>query len=124
MKLIDIKHLHPAFDVASGLAAALLATGTVEVYVPPVFNLGQGSKTGQHITHFQVLEGHRVEDVQFPPFIRYSCSDCGNGEITGPNAHKQKVFHQPPKPFAQDVPADVAVTFIAMRSAYNKRRRP
>ncbi len=125
MRLVDIGHKHPPFDVASGLAAALLATGTVEVYVAPIFNVGgvEATKAGKHITHFQVQVGRIVEDFQYPPFLRYSCSDCGSGTIEGPNAHKQKIHHQPPKPFAQEVPGDVAVAFIAMRKAYDKRKK-
>jgi hypothetical protein len=120
VKLIDKEHKHSAFDVASGLAEALLKTGTVEVYKEPTFNV-QHSLVGDHTTEFQCREGDIVEDFQNPPFIFYACRSCGQGRITGPTAHNSKVFNQPPKGFAQSIPGDVAIAFISMRKAYDKR---
>ena len=114
MKLQDIKHLHPPLDAPLGMAEALLATGTVEKYVPPTVEI-------KHICNFAVREGDRIEDYLCPPKIVWSCSICGNGSIEGPTAHNQKLYHRAPSAFAQDVPADIATTFIGMHRAWAKR---
>jgi hypothetical protein len=113
MKLIDKERKFPPFDVASGQAVALLATGTVEEYKPPTVEI-------KHICNFAVREGDRIEDYRCPPKIVWSCSVCGNGSIEGPTAHKQKLYHRAPYGFAQEVPADVATTFIGSLRAWQK----
>ena len=114
MRLIDKEHKHPPFDCASGMAAALLATGAVEVYKDPTPSV-------KHITNFAVREGDRVEDTILPPFIAWHCSVCGPGRISGKEAHKGKVNHVPPNGFVQEIPADVQRDFVALRKRWERR---
>ena len=108
MKLQDKLHKYEPFDCASGMAEALLATGTVEVYVPPV-------KIVHHHTIFQVSVGKIIDDTQEGPFILYNCDICGGGRMEGPTAQNLKVYHKPPNGFAQEVPGDVKVQYIKLR---------
>ena len=115
MKLIDVDELKPPFDCAAGMAEALIATGKVKRYETPLPN------QPVHVTKFWVKAGHEVEDFQFPPEIAWSCGKCGVGHISGPNAHKQKLYHIPPFAFAQEIPKDISTEFIAARRTWEKR---
>jgi hypothetical protein len=115
MRLVDKLHKHPPFDCASGMASALLATGTVEVYKEP-------EKPISHVIKFVAREGAVVDDGRLPPEIHWHCSICGPGQFQGPNSHKQNVYHHPPKGFVQEVPSDVAVAFIKLRKDWERRR--
>jgi hypothetical protein len=117
MKLIDVEEKHPPFDVASGQAEALLATGKVKKYDTSL----KEALTPYHVTTFRVMTGHQVEDYQFPPEIGWTCGHCGPGRISGPNAHKQRIYHVPPHGFVEEIPSDIATQFIAARKAWEKR---
>ena len=137
MRLIDKEHKHPAFDAPSGMAAALLATGTVEVYKStpgdvradallvsaPLNGKRQITCKEDHVVHFQVVKGPQVDDVKFPPEIHYSCAICGNGQITGKNSQQGKVFHHPPFGHVSYVPLALQKEFIAERKEYDRKRR-
>jgi hypothetical protein len=119
MKLQDVEHKHPPFDVAAGLAASLLATGKCVKFVKP-----EPPKLFAN-TKWVTRRGPRVEDYEHAPEIVYSCSSCGNrGHMTGPTAHRTQVFRHCHT--VEAVPEDVRKRYAELRHNWEKthKRRP
>ena len=118
MKLIDVEELHPPFDVPSGQAEALIATGKCKQYIT------NKPKTVQRLT-WRVCRGARIEDVLDAPFITYKCDGCGNsGQMSGPTCHKTQVARCCGA--STKVPAGIADRFAQLRKEYepnNKKYR-
>jgi len=74
LKLQDKECKHPAFDVAAGLAEALLAQG----YVKVESEIKRPTPNAQWAARSGIREG----DYQHPPVLFYNCSTCGNLHTT------------------------------------------
>jgi hypothetical protein len=74
MKLQDKERKHAPFDVAAGLAEALLAQGYVKIE-PEI-------KRPTPNAQWAARPGVREGDYQGPPKLFYSCSACGNLHTT------------------------------------------
>jgi len=74
MKLQEPEKKDPPFDVPPGLAEALLAQGYVKI--EPVV------KAAVPNAQWAARQGVREADYQFPPYLVYSCSTCGNRQTT------------------------------------------
>jgi hypothetical protein len=115
MKLIDIEEKHPPFDVASGMAAALIAAGTAKKYEPLV-------PASVPNTTWKATEGYRGPDHVESPVIRYSCASCGiRGTMSGPSCEKTQKFHHCGT--SESVPEDVQRTFRVLRIAWDRTHK-
>jgi hypothetical protein len=117
MKLQDIEKKFPPFDKPSGEAAYLLDTGKFVQYVEPTLEIKPNLV-------WAVKPGPRVEDYEYPPFIRYGCTKCGQAAmVSGPNATAQHVRHCG---LVEPVPVHIAAQFKEMRGKYlaRSKRKP
>lgn len=116
MKIQDKLKKHEPFDVASGLAAGLLATGDyVQVFpeakAKPVPNL-----------QWAACEGAGTIDYQAPPYIYWRCTSCGQwGGMKGPTVHITQSAHCGCG--ATKVPQAIADKYVRMLTKYKSRSR-
>jgi hypothetical protein len=115
MKLVDVDELKPPFDVASGMAEALIATGKVKRYAPVI-----PAKLPK--TTWQAREGYRGQDYVESPVIVYACASCGSrGELSGPTCEEpQRLSHCNT---SEAVPADVQRAFRVLRIAWDRTHK-
>lgn len=115
MKLIDVEEKHQPFDVASGQAEALLATGKVKRYEP--FTPAQMPRTT-----WRAAEGFPIEDDVLSPVINYSCASCGvSGQFSGPTCERTQKFHHCNT--VEAAPADVQRAFRVLRIEWEKTHK-
>jgi hypothetical protein len=118
MKIQDPKKEFAPFDVAPGLAQALLAQGYTEI--KPVVPVKPPVEL-----KWTVSQGPQEGDYQFPPRLFHSCSTCGvRGvtESTQGTAHlSAKIFHCGQRGVV--CPADVAAQYVKAFAAWKARSR-
>jgi hypothetical protein len=118
MKLQDKERKHPPFDVPSGMAAALLTQGFVEIereIKRPTPNLQWAAR-----------QGMREGDYQSPPQIFHSCCTCGTKgwtESQKGTAHQSvEVRHCR---IVDRCPGEVAAKYLELFNDWKSRsRRP
>jgi len=118
MKLQDKERKHPPFDVAAGLAAALLAQGYVKVE-PEI-------KRPTPNAQWAARPGVREQDYQHPPLVAYSCSTCG---VKGYCESQKGTAHRSAEVrhcgVVDRCPADVAARYREIFADWKSRsRRP
>jgi hypothetical protein len=115
LKIINKDGRTPAYDVASGLGQALIASGVAEIYVPST-----PARFPQ--TTWRAAEGFRGQDYVEAPRIFYSCGSCGNrGQMEGPTCEKTQTFSHCGT--SEEVPADIRRDFRRMREAWEKTHK-
>jgi hypothetical protein len=118
MKLQDPLKQHPPFDVAAGLATALIAQGFLEVkQIVPAKPYAE--------LKWHVSPGPIEGDYQFPPRLFHSCGGCGVRGMTESSqgtAHKStKVYHCGERGLM--CPPDVAAQYEKAFAAWKARSK-
>lgn len=110
MKLVDKQHLHPPFDVPSGQAEALLATGTVERYEEPrPRKLPPDTQWSVSREPMYASDGVHV----YRAVIVAHCRTCASAaRFAGPTAHKTQRFRH--CGISEEVPHEIGKQYEAI----------
>jgi hypothetical protein len=115
MKIQDKLKKHPPFDVASGLAAALISSGTHEQVITTV-------ERKPPSTQWAAVRGNISGDYEEQPFIYHYCATCGScASWSGPTVFKtQRARHCG---VVEVPPQDVVEKYVELWNTREKKKR-